>query len=671
MTEKILIVDDDANIVRALERTLRREKYDILKTDDGEKALKLIKLHDFAAIICDQSMPGMTGIEVLKESISIRPYAGRIILTGIQDLETIVEAINVGQVSQFIFKPWDETVLRQAVANAVEKYKLLNENANLNQRILAQHEELAETHDNLRRELQIGGKIHDVLLVGQLPDELSGIQADTLTIPSQEIDGDFWSLLRPSKDVIDIVIGDVMGKGLPAALVGTAVKMQLMRFATPTRQYQVFNQDYFWEPNLLSPKEILSHVQKELSAQLLDLGFFVTLFYARLDLKSQVMTYVDAGAPKPIHVSHGDGQVTFLQGDNFPLGVVEDDDYKEVKVPFRSNDLFLFYSDGVTEAQTDEGKLFGTDQLQTILGVNHKLPPRSVVHTVRQSVVSFSGKQHLDDDLTLMAIRIDPNETPETSPVRSAKFSSDLAQLEAVREFVRIQCLRVPGDRDQMCSLLQLAINEAFCNIVKHSYQEKTGREILIRGETGEDGITIELADQGEAFNPSEVSEPSLAGDRYNGFGVYMIRDIADHIVYSPKDSESGWNRLHIYKEYLRGVPMDLQHAKEDDVLIVTLQGQSLDAREAPKFKDMVTALIDTESTENLVFDLTDLQFIDSSGLGSFLSVLRHVNNRGGDLKLACMTKPIRTMFEVVRMHKLFEVFNSTDDALRSFQGQR
>ena len=107
---------------------------------------------------------------------------------------------------------------------------------------------------------------------------------------------------------------------------------------------------------------------------------------------------------------------------------------------------------------------------------------------------------------------------------------------------------------------------------------------------------------------------------------------------------------------------MDITHQREQQVIVINLEGENLDAKEAPRFKEEVTRLVSDERVDNLVFNLRDLQFIDSSGLGSFLSVLRHVNNRGGDLKLACMTKPIRTMFEVVRMHKLFEIFNNVEE---------
>ena len=103
--------------------------------------------------------------------------------------------------------------------------------------------------------------------------------------------------------------------------------------------------------------------------------------------------------------------------------------------------------------------------------------------------------------------------------------------------------------------------------------------------------------------------------------------------------------------------------------LIITPERESLDAHDAPEFKEKVIDLIEANSLIRVVFDLHQMQFIDSSGLGSFLSVLRVLHSHGGELKLACMNKPVRTMFELVSMHKIFEIFNTKEDAIRSFSG--
>ncbi len=113
---------------------------------------------------------------------------------------------------------------------------------------------------------------------------------------------------------------------------------------------------------------------------------------------------------------------------------------------------------------------------------------------------------------------------------------------------------------------------------------------------------------------------------------------------------------------------MDVSHNTRSNVLVVTLKGDHLDAKETLAFKKKIADLIEKEQVTNAVFDLHRLEFIDSSGLGAFLSILKNLHAKGGDLKLSGMNKTIRTMFELVCMHKIFEIFNSADEALRSFE---
>lgn len=102
------------------------------------------------------------------------------------------------------------------------------------------------------------------------------------------------------------------------------------------------------------------------------------------------------------------------------------------------------------------------------------------------------------------------------------------------------------------------------------------------------------------------------------------------------------------------------------DIAVVEILGEHLDAANAKEFKDHVAPLLEQHS--RMIFDLSNLRFVDSSGLGAILSCLRRLNDGGGDLKLCGMTKQVRVLFELVRMHRIFEIFNSREEAARGFQ---
>lgn len=112
---------------------------------------------------------------------------------------------------------------------------------------------------------------------------------------------------------------------------------------------------------------------------------------------------------------------------------------------------------------------------------------------------------------------------------------------------------------------------------------------------------------------------------------------------------------------------MDIAHTIKHDILIITLEANRLDTKGTSQLKHNVISLINETGKAYVVFNLNHLNFIDSSGVGVFLSILRFLNSRGGELKLAELTPPVRTILELVSMHKIFEIFDTTDAAVESF----
>lgn len=102
------------------------------------------------------------------------------------------------------------------------------------------------------------------------------------------------------------------------------------------------------------------------------------------------------------------------------------------------------------------------------------------------------------------------------------------------------------------------------------------------------------------------------------------------------------------------------------DVVVAVIPGEELDASNIKEFKASVESLL--ESNTKVVFDLSELQFVDSSGCGVLLSCLRNMNGSGGDLKLCSVTKPVRALFELIRMHHIFDILNTKEEAVRAFK---
>jgi len=155
MPEKnaILIVDDQPEILNALERLLKEENV-VHTTTSGHQALDMLREHEFALILADQRMPLLTGVEFFTEAIRIQPDAIRILITAYADINASIEAINKGQIFQYISKPWEPEELRLIVRRAIEKYALLKENRELNRRLKEANEHLSRENVLLRQHME-------------------------------------------------------------------------------------------------------------------------------------------------------------------------------------------------------------------------------------------------------------------------------------------------------------------------------------------------------------------------------------------------------------------------------------------------------------------------------------------------------------------------------------
>ncbi len=146
MKNKVLIVDDEPANLRALQR-LFREAYEVFTAQSGAEALELLTQHDVALLITDQRMPEMTGIELLKRTVPLRPRMVRIILTGYTDVNALVKAINCGQVYRYVTKPWGNEELTLTVRRALEHYESNKQRFEFelaNQRLVSRIHEIRE-----------------------------------------------------------------------------------------------------------------------------------------------------------------------------------------------------------------------------------------------------------------------------------------------------------------------------------------------------------------------------------------------------------------------------------------------------------------------------------------------------------------------------------------------
>lgn len=148
---RLLLVDDEVNILSALRRLLRQDRYEIVTANSGHEAMEVLKNSAVDVIVTDQRMPGMTGVEFLRLAKEAYPDTVRIVLSGYTELQSVTDAVNEGAVYKFLTKPWDDEQLREHVAEAFKRKGMEDENNRLQHELRLANSALAATNQELDR----------------------------------------------------------------------------------------------------------------------------------------------------------------------------------------------------------------------------------------------------------------------------------------------------------------------------------------------------------------------------------------------------------------------------------------------------------------------------------------------------------------------------------------
>ena len=488
-------------------------------------------------VLLDYKLLGASGLDTFKEMLALDMNVPTIFVSGSTDTLVAVEALKLG-VQDYLVKDINGeylNLLPQVVLKARQQW----EEKEKRKKIEAK---LAEAR---RREMSVGEKIQQTLLLGCPPKTLVGLQVAARTAASQRIAGDFYDFFKHSDRCFDLLIGDVMGKGIAAALLGAATKAQFSRATS----YLLSSSRHLPEPSA-----IVQLVQNSMTAQLIGLETFVTLCYARFDFDHRRTSLVDCGHMKTIHFHQATQECTKLASLDLPLGVSEREAYENISAEFEPGDLFFFYSDGVTDARAADGEFFGVDSLTEYIRANAHLAPEDLIEQVCRTITGFTGSEPLADDVTCVAVKIKEPSVEEAAAEASAalEMSSDLANLARVRDFVRAFCMQdaqPPLDEDDTHQL-ELAVDEAVSNITKHAYMGQPDQRIQIQAEAFPDRIVISMKHWGRSFDPDSVPPPSLDGRREDGYGSDLMADCVDEVSY-PED-ENGMRSTRLVKRRQR-----------------------------------------------------------------------------------------------------------------------
>ena len=384
---------------------------------------------------------------------------------------------------------------------------------------------------SIQKEIEIASQIQkDILPRHFLQHDHVEIEARAAMLSSVGGDLYYYHSEGPQSPV-HLLIGDVAGKSLSAALF-MAVSSSMLKTMVHSESI---------------PAKILSKANTLLFEES-KRGMFVTLFLAHYDPESGILQYASAGHNQML-LLRKDGSHEILNAKGLPLGVsISGAEYLNKQTMVQAGDMLVLYTDGITEAVNSEKKEFGLDRLLDLLKRHENFSPKELINRVFQDIASFcdGGSANSSDDLALLVCRF-------KMPLKETKkYSWRLpATKETAQELLqRTEKIMLENNlRQDIKSDLLLIVEEAVVNIINYAYQDL---EQLEQKEpqleyslkiVPEDKVSIEFQDEGKYYDFYNIQSSDvktiLETNTVGGFGIHLIRSLADHVSYNYKEGKN------------------------------------------------------------------------------------------------------------------------------------
>jgi sigma-B regulation protein RsbU (phosphoserine phosphatase) len=243
----------------------------------------------------------------------------------------------------------------------------------------------------MEEELNIARDLQMSMLPASCP-ESEGFKIAATSTPAREVGGDFFDFIQMEEGKLGLVIGDVTGKSVSGALVMSASR-SVFRMLSDEQ---------------LNVGEIMIRANRRLK-QDIKKGMFVALLYAVLNSQDRTLSLCSAGQTQPIHFFAEKSNVSLVEteGDTFPLGILDEVDYRETKLRLAPGDKVVFYTDGIVEAMNEKGELFGFERLLEIAGKEKTSSADAILHHILEEVKDFAGSAVQHDDITVIAVSVE------------------------------------------------------------------------------------------------------------------------------------------------------------------------------------------------------------------------------------------------------------------------
>jgi sigma-B regulation protein RsbU (phosphoserine phosphatase) len=369
---RILVADDQPDLLESLRLLLSTDGFEFVSVSGPDAMLEALKdSGSFDLLLMDlnytrDTTSGREGLDLLPRIRSIDEHLPVVVMTGWSTVDIAVEAMRA-YARDFVQKPWDNAHLLALLRREVEKGR-----------------EARRLHRQQERELQDARQTQRGLMPLVMP-ALDGWEIATSWQAARDVAGDAFDAFPFASDRMGLCIADVVGKGVPAALLMSGLLATVKAFAADG----------------VSPGAVCTHVNRVLAGTMPD-GKFVSVFYCVIDAAAGTITYANAGHNAPI-VVRADGAVERLSDGGTLIGLFAESRYDDTVAKIASGDRVVLFTDGIVEARDENGDEFGDDRLIEVLVSNRHLPAQALQDRVTMAVTAHC-RGCFADDATLIVL---------------------------------------------------------------------------------------------------------------------------------------------------------------------------------------------------------------------------------------------------------------------------
>ena len=332
--------------------------------------------------------------------------------------------------------------------------------------------------------------------------------------PAKEVGGDFYDFFLVDDNHLAMVIADVSGKGVPAAMF-MMISKTLLKSAAQSG---------------LSPKAILEKVNNQLCENN-DAEMFVTVWIGILEIYTGKLACANAGHEYPAIMRKGGSFELYKDKHGFVLAGMEGSKYREYELVLSAGDRLFVYTDGVAEATDSNNNLYGTDRMIDALNNAKDLSSRELLESLHKDIDSFVGLADQFDDITMLSIQI----KQDNSSFEEISLKPCLDNLDQVTDFIDNH-LSEGGVSNKLIFKVNMAIDEIYSNIARYS----GATEARVGCNVSENKVSLRFIDNGSPYDPTVKEDPdttlSAEEREIGGLGIYMVKKIMDEISYEYKD---------------------------------------------------------------------------------------------------------------------------------------